>query len=161
MKEKITVIAIFYIQLVDFVLDIGGFSVGAVERGDVLPRISDMIAGDLVLGIPSSGFHSNGYSLVRHIIQSRGLCYESPCPFNPTKTIADVLLTPTRIYVKLLLPLIKRKLLKGLSHITGGGFTDNIPRVLPPKLSAHLDAAKWPLSDSFKWIKKLGNVNNG
>ncbi|KAI9208830.1 phosphoribosylglycinamide synthetase [Polychytrium aggregatum] len=138
--------------------DIAGFVVGAVERDAVLPKLSEMVAGDVLLGLKSSGVHSNGYSLVRHIIAKAGLDYFSPCPFAPEKTIGEVLLTPTRIYVKQLLPSIRKGLIKGMSHITGGGFIDNIPRSLPKHLGVVVDASKWVYPEVFRWLKRTGNV---
>ena len=123
-----------------------------------------MVPGDVVMGLPSSGVHSNGYSLVRHIVSLHcSNAYNAPCPFQtsiPGQTLGDALLTPTRIYVKSLLPIIRQGLLKGMSHITGGGFTDNIPRILPDHLSVKIDATRWPLLPVFKWLKSTGGIEN-
>ncbi|KAJ3338237.1 hypothetical protein HDU93_009826 [Gonapodya sp. JEL0774] len=142
--------------------DLAGFAVGAVERESILPRLEDLSAGDLVLGLPSSGLHSNGFSLVRKIVSLSGLDYSSPCPFHqsggPTP-LAQALLTPTRIYVRQLLPAIRKGLIKGMAHITGGGLPGNIPRMLPDKLAAVVDATNWELPPVFKWMKEVGNID--
>lgn len=125
----------------------------------------DAIApGDIVLGIPSSGVHSNGYSLVRRVVSLSGFSYTGPCPFAtpvPDQSLGEALLTPTRIYVKSLLPVIKQKLVKSMAHITGGGFTDNVPRALPDHLGVSLDARQWELLPVFKWLKATGDIANG
>lgn len=141
-----------------------GFVVGIVDRSSILPRMDLMIPGDIVLGLPSSGVHSNGYSLVRHLVSLHySNAYNAPCPFKtltPGQTLGEALLTPTRIYVKSLLPIIRKGLLKGMSHITGGGFTENIPRILPDHLSVKLDAKNWPLLPVFQWLKSTGGIEN-
>ena len=115
--------------------DLAGFAVGAVERADLLPR-SDIAAGDLVIGLASSGVHSNGFSLVRRIVAAAGLGWDAPAPFDPSRSLGEALLTPTRLYVRSCLAAIREtKAVKALAHITGGGFIDNIPRVLPNGLS--------------------------
>jgi phosphoribosylformylglycinamidine cyclo-ligase len=140
--------------------DLAGFSVGAVERERVLTGAT-IAAGDAVIGIASSGVHSNGYSLVRKIVKDSGLGYDAPAPFAPDKTLGEALLTPTKIYVKSLLPLIKQGgIIKGLAHITGGGLLDNIPRVIPEGLAVDLDAALWTLPPVFQWLKNNGNMDN-
>lgn len=140
--------------------DLAGFSVGAVERELVLTGAT-IAAGDTVIGIASSGVHSNGYSLVRKIVKDSGLGYDAPAPFAPDKTLGEILLAPTKIYVKSLLPLIKEgRLIKGLAHITGGGLLDNIPRVIPEGLAVDLDATLWTLPPVFGWLKKNGNMDN-
>ncbi|CAG8531841.1 4930_t:CDS:10 [Racocetra fulgida] len=138
--------------------DLAGFAVGAVERGNILPRKSDINVGDILIGIPSSGIHSNGFSLVRKIIDKYNLGYESLCPWNSKLTLGEDLLTPTKIYVKQLLPLIKKGLVKAMAHITGGGFVDNIPRVLPEHLGATIDSTSWKIPEVFKWLAKNGNI---
>lgn len=140
--------------------DLGGFTVGAVERADLIPRMNEVRAGDVLLGLASSGVHSNGFSLVRHVVTTNGLDYHAPCPFDASKSLGEALLEPTRIYVRQLLPLLKRRLVKAMAHITGGGFVDNIPRVLPPSLGVRMDATTWPLPPVFKWLKKAGNISN-
>ena len=134
-----------------------GFAVGAVERSLILPR-SDISIGDIVLGLPSSGVHSNGFSLVRKIVSVSGLKYSSPCPWEPSVTLGVALLEPTKIYVKALLPAVRDGLLKGLSHITGGGFLENIPRILPSGTGCYVDARAWELPPVFKWLMKEGGV---
>ena len=113
--------------------DLAGFAVGALERGNQLPN--SIKENDVLIGIPSSGFHSNGYSLVRKIVKEQGQSWESPSPTNPDQTLGDMLLEPTRIYQSLLEPLIQRKYINGLCHVTGGGITENLPRILPENLS--------------------------
>lgn len=141
--------------------DGAGFAVGAVDRTKILPRADLPIqAGDIVLGLGSSGVHSNGFSLVRKIVSTQpGLTYQSPCPWNNQKTLGEALLTPTRIYVKQLLPAIRKDLIKGMAHITGGGFIDNIPRVMPKDLAVKLNAAGWELPPIFKWLKQAGGLS--
>ncbi|KAL5533963.1 ADE57 [Sanghuangporus baumii] len=137
--------------------DLAGFAVGAVERSQLLPR-PDISAGDVLLGIPSSGLHSNGFSLVRKIVSLSGLTYSSPCPWDAKTTLADALLTPTRIYVKTLLPVLRSGSVKGLAHITGGGFIDNVPRVLPEGLGCTIDVSRWELPPIFSYLMKAGGV---
>lgn len=136
--------------------DLAGFALGAVERGRLLPR-SDMRAGDVLLGLASSGPHSNGYSLIRKIVARSGLPWTAPSPFGPG-TLAEGLLTPTRIYVKTLLPLIRAGRIKGLAHITGGGLTENAPRMLAKSLSAHFDWSAWARPPVFQWLMETGEV---
>ncbi|KAJ2727157.1 Bifunctional purine biosynthetic protein ade1 [Coemansia sp. Benny D115] len=138
--------------------DVAGFAVGAVERTEILPRTSEIGAGDVLVGMASSGVHSNGFSLVRKIVAHAGLDFHSPCPWKEGSSVGQALLTPTRIYVKPLLPLVRSQLVKGMAHITGGGFTDNIPRVLPGNVGALVDAATWELPPVFRWLKKAGGV---
>ncbi len=134
-----------------------GFAVGAVERSMILPR-PDIQPGDIVLGLASSGVHSNGFSLVRKIVTLSGLTYASPCPWQPERTLGRALLEPTKIYVKQVLPAAKAGLIKGMSHITGGGFNENIPRVLPNGLGCYLDASAWELPPVFRFLMKHGGV---
>lgn len=138
--------------------DVAGFAVGAVERELVLPQPT-IAPGDVLLGIASSGVHSNGFSLVRKIVDSHGFALHATAPWNPTRTIGDELLTPTTIYVKQLLPAIRLGLIKGLSHITGGGFTENIPRVLPAGVGCTVDAGSFRFPPMFRWLMKHGNVD--
>jgi phosphoribosylamine--glycine ligase / phosphoribosylformylglycinamidine cyclo-ligase len=140
--------------------DLAGFVVGAVERLDILPKSDQIRPGDVLIGLASSGIHSNGFSLVRHIVTKSGLQYTSPCPFDTTKRLGEALLIPTRLYVKPLLPVIRAGLIKSMVHITGGGFIDNIPRSLPAHLGVTVDPNSWPLPPVFKWLKKVGNVEN-
>ncbi len=138
--------------------DLAGFSVGAVEREDLLPR-ADVKAGDVLIGLPSSGVHSNGYSLVRRIVEKSGIGLDAKAPFDPSRTLGEALLTPTRIYVKSVLAAIKASGgIKALAHITGGGFVDNIPRVLPDNTAAKVDLSKIPVLPVFKWLAREGGV---
>ncbi|WP_455272072.1 phosphoribosylformylglycinamidine cyclo-ligase [Rhizobium herbae] len=137
--------------------DLAGFAVGAAERGQLLPA-GDIAEGDVILGLASSGVHSNGYSLVRKIVSLSGLAWDAPAPFGEG-TLADVLMTPTRIYVKPLLKAIRETgKLKALAHITGGGFPENIPRVLPKHLAAEIDLAAIKAPAVFSWLAKTGGV---
>ena len=130
--------------------DLAGFAVGALERGNSLPsKIND---SDLLIGLPSSGFHSNGYSLIRKVIKNENLNWESPSPVDKSSRIKDELLTPTKIYQKMLAPLISNKIISGLSHITGGGITENLPRILPSQLSFEIDLNRWKLPRLMSWI---------
>jgi phosphoribosylformylglycinamidine cyclo-ligase len=135
--------------------DLAGFSVGAAERGALLP--AGVQAGDTILALPSSGVHSNGFSLVRRIIADAGLAWESPAPFAPGKTLAEVLMAPTRIYVQPMLALHQAGLLKGAAHITGGGLPGNLPRALPEGHGAHLQGP-WPMPAVFPWLAQTAGV---
>lgn len=137
--------------------DLAGFAVGAVERDQVLP-LPTVQAGDVLLGIASSGVHSNGYSLVRHLVQNAHLDYHQPAAFAPEQTLAEALLAPTRIYVKPVLAAIKNGGIKALAHITGGGLLENIPRVLPDGLGVWLEGSSWEILPVFKWMASLGRV---
>ncbi|CAK0758063.1 phosphoribosylformylglycinamide cyclo-ligase [uncultured Gammaproteobacteria bacterium] len=147
--------------------DLAGFAVGAVERGQELTG-AGVTEGDVVLGLASSGVHSNGYSLVRRLVEHSGLDWADPAPFSvnwadpapfaPARSLGEALLTPTRIYVKGLLPTVKAGLIKALAHITGGGLLENIPRVLPAGLGVVLDAGAWPLPPVFGWLKQIGAI---
>jgi len=166
--------------------DLVGFAVGAVRRSLLLPRPDTMRKGDVLLGLASSGLHSNGFSLVRKIIQRAGLTYSSPCPWapspasasaqasaqdqteKPNATVGEALLVPTTIYVRQLLPLCRseKTLVKGLAHITGGGFVENVPRILPgpgagARLAAEIDVTAWVLPPVFRWLMREGNVEPG
>jgi len=136
--------------------DLAGFAVGAVERGALLPR--DIAEGDVVIGLTSSGVHSNGYSLVRKVVAKSGLLWSTPAPFDPNCSLGEAILTPTRIYVKPCLAAIATQGVKGLAHITGGGFPDNIPRVLPKGLGASIDLSKVPVKPVFKWLAAEGGI---
>lgn len=141
--------------------DLAGFAVGAAERGTLLPRLNEIQEGDVILGLASSGVHSNGYSLVRRIVDLSRVMWADPCPFAPDISLGEALLMPTRIYVKPLLEILRGSnatKLKALAHITGGGFPDNIPRVLPDGFAAHLDLASINLPAVFGWLAKVGNV---
>ena len=113
------------------------------RRFKLLPRENDINDGDFVVGFGSSGIHSNGYSLVRKVVERSGLRYSDPAPFDENKSLGQVLLTPTRIYIKLLLNAVRSGKIKALAHITGGGLTENIPRVLSKNFGVFLDAAEW------------------
>ena len=136
--------------------DLAGFAVGAVERGQELTgaAISD---DDVIIGLASSGFHSNGYSLVRRLVDLAGLDWQDPAPFDPSRSLAQALLEPTKIYVRSCLAAIRAGLVHGLAHITGGGFSENIPRILPSGLGAGIDV-DWPLPPCFAWAGAQGNI---
>ena len=139
--------------------DLAGFAVGAAERGTLLPR-ADVRAGDVVLGLPSSGVHSNGFSLVRRIVAESGLAWDAPAPFAPDGSLGDALLEPTRIYVTPLLAALKAASgPKALAHITGGGFPDNIPRALPPGLGIEVDLSAIAVPPVFGWLAREGGVS--
>jgi phosphoribosylformylglycinamidine cyclo-ligase len=139
--------------------DLAGFAVGAVERGQILTG-ADVAAGDVILGLASSGVHSNGYSLVRRIVEKAGLSYADEAPFAPGTSLGEALLTPTRIYVKPVLAAVRAGMVKALAHITGGGLTDNIPRVLPEGLGVALDATAWPLLPVFRWMAESAAISD-
>ncbi|CAL1598421.1 unnamed protein product [Knipowitschia caucasica] len=140
--------------------DLAGFCVGAVERAALLPRLGDIADGDLLIGIASSGVHSNGFSLVRKVLERTHLTYSSPAPFGSSgQTLGEVLLTPTKIYSRLLLPILKSGVVKAYAHITGGGLLENIPRVLPPGLAVELDASHWRIPPVFSWLHKEGGLS--
>jgi phosphoribosylformylglycinamidine cyclo-ligase len=132
--------------------DLAGFAVGAVERSGVLPR-DDIESGDVILGLPSSGVHSNGFSLVRRLVKETGLALNDAAPFARDMKLGEALLTPTRIYVRHILEAIRRTgAIKALAHITGGGLTENIPRVLPSDLAAEIDLGAFALPSVFAWL---------
>ncbi|MDX2264862.1 MAG: phosphoribosylformylglycinamidine cyclo-ligase [Hyphomicrobiales bacterium] len=138
--------------------DLAGFAVGAAERGTLLPR-GDIAAGDALIALASSGVHSNGYSLVRRIAGRAGLSWGAPCPFAEGVTLGECLLTPTRIYVRGALAAIRQTgAVKALAHITGGGLTENIPRVLPGGLAAHIDLSRIAAPPVFGWLAREGGV---
>jgi phosphoribosylformylglycinamidine cyclo-ligase len=139
--------------------DLAGFAVGAAERGTLLPR-ADQGEGDVLVAIASSGVHSNGYSLVRKIVEISGIDWYLPAPFDEKQTLSEALLTPTRIYVKPLLSALKAGIgIKALAHITGGGFIDNIPRVLPDHLAAHVELDKITVPKVFAWLARVGGMS--
>ena len=129
--------------------DLAGFSVGAMERGNELP--ADVQVGDVLLGLASDGVHSNGYSLVRKLVEISGLAWGDDCPFADG-TLGEVLLTPTRLYVTQALAAVRAGGVHALAHITGGGLTENLPRVLPEGLGAQIDLTSWELPPVFKWL---------
>jgi phosphoribosylformylglycinamidine cyclo-ligase len=138
--------------------DLAGFAVGAAERKQLLPK-KDVKPGDVILGLASSGPHSNGYSLVRKLVEMSGVKYSSKAPFDRSMTLAEALLAPTRIYVKPILKAIRATgAVKALAHITGGGFLENIPRVLPKTTVAEIDLDQVPFTPVFKWLQDTGSV---
>ncbi len=146
--------------------DLAGFCVGAVERGGVLPR-ADIEVGDLLIGLPSSGVHSNGYSLVRKLVAGASLEWETPAPYAPDVSLAASLLTPTRIYVKPVLTAMHATggsgpdgAIKALAHITGGGLSENVPRVLSDQIGANIDLGAWIPPAVFSWLKTAGNLDD-
>jgi phosphoribosylaminoimidazole synthetase len=138
--------------------DLAGFAIGAAERGTLLPRIDEMQVGDVIVGVASSGPHSNGYSLIRKVVERSGLAWDGPAPFAPGKSLAEALLIPTRIYAKALKPLFDANLIKGLAHITGGGLVENTPRALPDHLAADFDWSAWERPAVFAWLQSTGGV---
>ena len=141
--------------------DLAGFSVGAVRRSQLLPR--HIMAGDILIGLPSSGVHSNGYSLVRKCVEQSGCHWNDPVPFPSSQlTLADALLIPTKIYVQELLPFLRQDRIKGLAHITGGGLLDNLPRVLPESLTAiiNFNTNGWQLPPVFQWLQSIANLSS-
>ena len=139
--------------------DLAGFAVGAVERGSLLPR-TDIADGDIILALPSTGIHANGFSLVRRVVEKSGLSLSDPAPFAPSLSLGQALLTPTRIYVRQILETIRgTDAVKALAHITGGGLTDNIPRVLPPGLAAEIDLGAFALPPVFAWLKQEARLD--
>ena len=140
--------------------DLAGFAVGAAERGPVLTG-DTAEEGDVILGLASNGLHSNGFSLVRKVVETTGLDYGEPCPFDPGRSLAEALLTPTRIYVNSCLAALRGGGVKALAHITGGGLVDNLPRVLPPHLAGVIDATAWTLPAVFRWLAAAGGIAVG
>ena len=137
--------------------DLAGFVVGAVERTAMLPDHNHMKAGDVLVGIASSGPHSNGYSLVRKVVERAGLSYTDLSPFS-NSTLGDALLEPTRLYSAAALPLIRAGLTTGLAHITGGGLTENTPRMCPQHLVPRIDRTAWTPPPVFDWLQSEGNI---
>lgn len=139
--------------------DLAGFVVGAVERGNMLPNHTDMAAGDVLIGLPSSGPHANGYSLIRKIVTRSGLAYDDAAPWS-NESLGAALLTPTRIYTSTVCPLIREGLATGVAHITGGGLTQNAPRMCPDGLAPKLNAASWTTPEVFAWLQEVGQVTD-
>lgn len=149
--------------------DLAGFAVGAVERGHVLPR-ANVAVGDRLIGLPSSGVHSNGFSLVRRLVADAELAWDAPAPFDSRRALGEALLDPTRIYVKPLLAVLKDPSLggqthkapaiKALAHITGGGLSENLPRVLPDTVAAEVDLGSWTAPAVFGWLARLGHLDD-
>lgn len=137
--------------------DLAGFSVGAVERANLL-QPDQVKEGDIVFGLPSSGIHSNGYSLVRRVVEREGLKWDATAPFDDSSTLGQALMTPTRIYVKACLAAIKTGGVNGIVHVTGGGLIENPPRIYGDALAMRIDLAAWKLPDIFKWLASSGGV---
>jgi phosphoribosylaminoimidazole synthetase len=139
--------------------DMAGFCVGAVDRDKVIPRLGDQKEGDILVGLASSGPHSNGYSLIRRIVERSGLAWDAPAPFAEGKTLAEALLEPTRIYIRTVLPHLKAGRIKGLAHITGGGLIENPPRAIAEGLVPRFDWNAWALPPVFEWLQQTGGVS--
>ena len=137
--------------------DLAGFAVGAVERDRVVDG-RRVAVGDLVLGLASTGLHSNGFSLVRHVIERARLGYDAPAPFAPGESLGEALLAPTRLYVRSCLAAIAAGGVRALAHITGGGLIENIPRVIPEAVSVEIDARSWTLPPVFRWLAETGGI---
>ncbi|HZV56441.1 MAG TPA: phosphoribosylformylglycinamidine cyclo-ligase, partial [Sphingobium sp.] len=140
--------------------DLAGFCVGAVERDEVLTA-DKVAAGDIILGLASSGVHSNGYSLVRRLAEDKGWKLNRPALFDPEVLLIEALMAPTRIYVKPLLPLVRKGMVHAMAHITGGGLLENIPRVLPAHLHAHVNADQWAQPRLMAFLQAQGNIEPG
>ena len=138
--------------------DLAGFSVGAMERGSALP--AGVAPGDVLLGLASDGVHSNGYSLVRRLVGMSGLGWDAPSPFGGG-SLGEALLVPTRLYVRPVLEALRAGGVHGLAHITGGGLSENLPRVLPEALGAEIDLDAWELPGVFRWMAGIGNIEAG
>ncbi|KQP44410.1 phosphoribosylformylglycinamidine cyclo-ligase [Brevundimonas sp. Leaf280] len=140
--------------------DLAGFSLGAVERGHALPYLDRQAAGDIIIGLASSGPHSNGYSLVRKVVEKSGLAWGDDAPFAKDRSLAQALMEPTRIYVKPVLPIMKAGLVKGAAHITGGGLIENPPRCIAEGLLARFDWNAWPMPAVFQWLAETGGISD-
>lgn len=140
--------------------DLAGFSLGAVERGHALPYLDRQAAGDVIIGLASTGPHSNGYSLVRKVVEKSGLAWGDDAPFAKDRSLAQALMEPTRIYVKPVLPLMKAGLVKGAAHITGGGLIENPPRCIAEGLKAAFDWDSWPMPQVFQWLAETGGISD-
>ncbi|MEM8937034.1 MAG: phosphoribosylformylglycinamidine cyclo-ligase [Pseudomonadota bacterium] len=138
--------------------DLAGFSVGAAERGNLWPRPT--VAGDVLIGLSSSGAHSNGYSLIRKIVAEEKADLAAPAPFDSGTTLGDALIAPTQIYVRSVLPLAANRQVKAFAHITGGGLTDNVPRALSDGLTPHFDEAQLALPPLFQWLQQTGGLSD-
>lgn len=139
--------------------DLAGFSVGAVERGHVLPKTESMRPGDVVIGVASSGVHSNGYSLVRRVVEQSGARYDAAAPFDASRSLGEALLAPTRLYIRSGLSAIHTGGVKGMAHITGGGITENLPRALPDGLDADIDLGAWTPPPVFGWLSRTAGID--
>jgi phosphoribosylformylglycinamidine cyclo-ligase len=140
--------------------DLAGFSLGAVERGHALPYLDRQAAGDVIIGLASTGPHSNGYSLVRKVVEKSGLGWGDDSPFAKDRSLAQALMEPTRIYVKPVLPIMKAGLVKGAAHITGGGLIENPPRCIAEGLQARFDWDAWPMPAVFHWLAETGGISD-
>lgn len=142
--------------------DVVGSATGAIPRGQkILPDIASIKEGDILLGLASNGCHSNGFSLIRKIVEKAGLSYHDRAPWESTnKSVGESFLTPTKIYVNSILKIVNENLVKAMAHITGGGLIENIPRMLPDHLKAEVDCETWPLPKVFEWLKKTGELEN-
>ena len=140
--------------------DMAGFCVGAVDRDKVLPRMGDQKPGDILVGLGSSGPHSNGYALIRRIVERSGLAWDAAAPFAEGESLAQALLAPTRIYVKTVLPHLKAGRVSGLAHITGGGLIENPPRAIAQGLVARFDWDAWAPPPVFGWLQAVGGVSD-
>ncbi|ASI48250.1 MAG: phosphoribosylformylglycinamidine cyclo-ligase [Anaplasma ovis] len=136
--------------------DLAGFAVGIVEKSEILPRTDQINTGDVIIGLASSGLHSNGFSLVRNVLQNCNIAYNSPCPFADSATWASVLLEPTKIYVRPVLQVLH--MVKAVAHITGGGLVHNIPRVLPEHLAANIRLGTWEQHGIFSWLEEEAKI---
>jgi phosphoribosylformylglycinamidine cyclo-ligase len=139
--------------------DIAGFAVGAVERNAILPKTREMKSGDVLIGVASSGLHSNGFSLVRRVLSDASLALDMTAPFARQMTLGEALLVPTRLYVRGALAAIGASEVKGLAHITGGGITENLPRILPSHLDAVVHAESWTPGPVFRWLAESGAID--
>lgn len=140
--------------------DLAGFSLGAVERGHALPYLDRQAAGDIIIGLASTGPHSNGYSLVRKVVEKSGLAWGDDAPFAKDRSLAQALMEPTRIYVKPVLPIMKAGLVKGAAHITGGGLIENPPRCIAEGLQARFEWNAWPMPAVFQWLAETGGISD-
>ena len=140
--------------------DLAGFSLGAVERGHALPYLDRQAAGDVIIGLASTGPHSNGYSLVRKVVEKSGLAWGDDAPFAKDRSLAQALMEPTRIYVKPVLPIMKAGLVKGAAHITGGGLIENPPRCIAEGLQARFAWNAWPMPAVFQWLAETGGISD-
>jgi phosphoribosylaminoimidazole synthetase len=141
--------------------DLAGFSVGAVDRAGVLPRLADQRAGDVLIALASSGPHSNGYSLIRRVVEVSGIGWDKAAPFAPGSSLGAAMMTPTRIYVASVLPMAKAGLIKGAAHITGGGLVENPPRAIADHLRPAFDWSAWSLPPVFQWLQQTGGIDDG
>lgn len=140
--------------------DLAGFAVGVVEQDKLLPRTADIQNDDVILGLASSGVHSNGFSLVRRLLEAKGAALNDAAPFAEGQSFGEALLAPTRIYVQSCLAAIATGQVKALAHITGGGLLENIPRILPDTLAAQLDPSSWQMPPVFDWLRDAGNLDD-